>query len=863
MWAKPEQQIVSATARPVRVAYLVDLSDCPDALLDAIFAESYSRWGGRRTIIVPTTADGIDERYSEWLFYIDPDVIYSFVALSDTAVESLHERYAPAHLIRHKDWHRGPSEERTFKIELPLTGLSSLSVLPAFLSRPWGFHEPRRDLKLLTKYWDRSESPFLRENFGFLSSSFANGMIGSAHLDLYSAFTLLTAEALADRRLGKDAGATHVTSEDQVLEALASPDGPMTLAQLSDFFAPFLYLGQNAHLDGTCIIVGDTPSDRLLFWNIPHLFERHFFSEIVTLRIPTASAKDDAFLARIKRIIHRRGLRGYSGQNDHVILCSSSLEREALEEIAVRLRQGEWLSVTISQHADHAAIVPPIRDRMIARHRFGGAMFDPEGRGSAEFHGKRAPVPLVYPWHMKESPLPAGLREGCWMLDLSIDREVDHCRFVNERHAWRLPRRLRLERAFQYERDGARFSWVKANQIRIVRSGLIGIALDIDVTRASITTPDDFDAFQVGICNDREWMPFDRDREHTPHGRLRFAAAEYSDKGRYLRGVLQLFESVPDAFSVLMNAYWRDVFHYLGAVASNTDEEKENQFIEVLRRRMRQGDGALRFENDDQLGRLAQEALRAGRMVARETRYVWYGQLVKRWLRLAKYYLTAHPSTGRTDTDARVRDVRYLNRSVQYVCKREVFFQGREWRCRSCYNRNWVGIDDLSRTLVCSICGRDEPAPVSGSWQFRINPFVLEAYRDHGSEAVIWALWQLLEQSRASFYFVPSLKLWHSYPRSVADPCDAEVDDVAVVDGLVYLVEAKSSKGLGEGEIKQLLIAAERIRPDVLLVACMSPERAALDRSANELREALSPDIKVELLTFDPAALDRSPFLPG
>ena len=78
------------------------------------------------------------------------------------------------------------------------------------------------------------------------------------------------------------------------------------------------------------------------------------------------------------------------------------------------------------------------------------------------------------------------------------------------------------------------------------------------------------------------------------------------------------------------------MLHYLGAIASNTDEEKENQFIEVLRRRMRQGDGALRFGNDDQLRRLAQEALRAGRMVARETRYIWYGKLLKRWLRLIK-----------------------------------------------------------------------------------------------------------------------------------------------------------------------------------------------------------------------------------
>jgi hypothetical protein len=38
----------------MRVAYLVELADSPDELLDAIFAEAYGRWGGRRTLIVPT-----------------------------------------------------------------------------------------------------------------------------------------------------------------------------------------------------------------------------------------------------------------------------------------------------------------------------------------------------------------------------------------------------------------------------------------------------------------------------------------------------------------------------------------------------------------------------------------------------------------------------------------------------------------------------------------------------------------------------------------------------------------------------------------------------------------------------------------
>jgi hypothetical protein len=35
------------------------------------------------------------------------------------------------------------------------------------LTRTWGFVERTTNLKLLDKFWDKSESPFLEENFGF------------------------------------------------------------------------------------------------------------------------------------------------------------------------------------------------------------------------------------------------------------------------------------------------------------------------------------------------------------------------------------------------------------------------------------------------------------------------------------------------------------------------------------------------------------------------------------------------------------------------------------------------------------------------------------------------------------------------
>ena len=212
MWSKPEQHTVFATARPIRVANLIDIDDCPDVLLDAIFSEAYARWGGRRTLVAPATPEGIDERYTKWLLYYDADIIYSFVELSDGTVADLHEQYAPSHLVLHRELQRDAPENRHYRIELPITSLSSLSVVPAFLSRSWGLGGPPQNVSLLSKYWDSSSSQFLQENFGFLSPN-----ITAAHPDLYSCLTLITEEARSDSRLGKDARTTYVTRAGSVL----------------------------------------------------------------------------------------------------------------------------------------------------------------------------------------------------------------------------------------------------------------------------------------------------------------------------------------------------------------------------------------------------------------------------------------------------------------------------------------------------------------------------------------------------------------------------------------------------------------------------------------------------------------------
>jgi hypothetical protein len=195
---------------------------------------------------------------------------------------------------------------------------------------------------------------------------------------------------------------------------------------------------------------------------------------------------------------------------------------------------------------------------------------------------------------MREALPPAALRQGNWMIDLWIDRLNDHCRYVNVRHIWLLPRRLRLERAFKLEWQNERSLDYELNVLRVLRAGSLAVAQNVQQGAASITMPDDLDAFAVGLCTDKEWLPFERFRQDALAGRDRYRYAELSDKGRYQLGVIDRFASVTEAFDVLMNGYWRDVLLDLGAVPAEKNAALRDQFITRLRRRLGQPQGVLR-----------------------------------------------------------------------------------------------------------------------------------------------------------------------------------------------------------------------------------------------------------------------------
>jgi len=87
MWTTRRAKQAIVSPRPVRVAYVVPNPPSHE-LLDALFDEAMSRWGGRRTPIVQS--DGADLGVDDWklLGLWDADIIYSYMNLDG----ALHRR---------------------------------------------------------------------------------------------------------------------------------------------------------------------------------------------------------------------------------------------------------------------------------------------------------------------------------------------------------------------------------------------------------------------------------------------------------------------------------------------------------------------------------------------------------------------------------------------------------------------------------------------------------------------------------------------------------------------------------------------------------------------------------------------------
>ena len=837
--------------RPLRVAFLVDESEHWSVILSAIFAECYGRWGGRFNLIVPCDDNNVRQSYMPWLKAYDADIVYSYVELTNHSIENLHEVLNPSYLVKH----RLPDKKHDFwsyRPQLPMPGLTSLSVAP-IASRTSVF-APQEATVLLDKHPQMQPSLFLQHSFGFYETSRTGNWPIARDTEAYMAsLTIVAKETLDNPSIRPHVRGESVTDEAALLKRIGGQRNIMGVAQLSAAICPRFEFADNRWCNGATIIVGDSFANRLLFWNARSHLPAWMDDKVVTLQVAKEDIEDPIRLASIIDIIRNRihASEGGGGQL-RLTLRSAAHSQPELDAFTAIFRaadtwnayRGEALTSEDDCIPDHGAV---------QHGRF--QLMGPSFPSPADLHeviaGSAFRPPNLQPRHLREiSPLPLSLKNGVWCLDVDLERSVNHSRFDNVTHRWRLPRRLRMTSAFiepyQIGPNGP------LGYPRVNAAGILSIFASDGAIIPEVSTPTDEAAFRSALTRINPPPSFDQ----SIHLKLEAPVRDIgpSDKGKYLTALLTLGQSVNGAAEIFLNEFWRAQFEEIGATPSANDV----RLTDVRHTVEKRFKGAA-ITTEDDIDRLARLILKEAREVRNGSRYLHFDRVAERFENFRNTFWTKNePMAPREEWD--IWEQNSLPKSMQYLCERKILHQGFEWRCPQCRNRNWISIIDLSTKMICNICEAERPAPVNEPWHFRLNGFVLEGLREHGMLAYIWCLHRVLKRSKSSFFFLEPQELFYDIAPKRRQP-SAEVDLLIVADGVVHLCEAKTSDR--KIDLQKLSAVARRLRPDFVTLAVMEEWTTTLEKKANQLRELLSgTDIQVELMTLLPADVESAPNLP-
>lgn len=544
---------VAAVSRPIKIAYLVPLDDDPRAgeILDAVFRESYTRWAGAHTLVVPTSEEGIAGGYGPWLKCFDPDFVYTYVPLSEIYVKEIDALACPIAFILHDldDLDEGhgwrqylPNWRQYFQ------SVSSITTLPC----PRAFRSRSRPASGLPAILTQSESQplnrFIADNFG---AAYSISRSSSPIDGLVDTLCLVEKDVPPYLNLGTKICKRAVDALNAVGEGRVIPIAALATLQSVGLerFANFPWI------KAFRVVVGSTALDRVNFWN-----SRLLTSDGETLNsliVPTDLADDQETLAALGEYLNKNNFLGFGGGPHQVEIHSASLSSEEVEEFRSRLARSTHSSIRVSPSSSDP-VFPTEKDlQRVLR-------WNPNDPESIRLTQDAAELVASVPNHFEYMPPPyRGLMAGQWMVDLSIERHVSHSKYSNVVDHWQLPRRSQVAAAF----TGQLAKPSRSGKLSLLPTSE-NFPLELPESRRALKyglyLPSDENFFRYLVLGKGAGY---RDDLRSNHSKSPVAKMQISDKGENLRGVIAMFESLARAYEVLTNRYWRDVLEGAAAAA--------------------------------------------------------------------------------------------------------------------------------------------------------------------------------------------------------------------------------------------------------------------------------------------------------
>jgi hypothetical protein len=516
---------VRQCARPPRFVYLVEENEKVSEILDKIFEDSYNRWGGLATLIVPVINGQIKEECITQIKLCDPDVIYTYAYLTKSTFDRLNQLTNPFLFLKHVKSHSCIPNYNPYKPNYKVSFLASLSLMPSVAD---DLQNKNGTKYLLRKHRNAIDDGFVSDNFGFFPLDAKLNIVCEKIQD-YEPFTFLPKEAsnLSDL----DAKGEGVTNALELLERISR----------WDIYTPSLFCGKGLT---SCfrprgrikIFVGDSFYDRINFWNARYSYcdKRDMDPACLAVRLPEKFVQDDVFLEAFKRY-----LSGVGNINQFYNLISYSLSTEKLRGLEEKFDISRF-------HIEETSVYTPYFPEDMEDQKFSHQ----EEIGYAEEN-----IQTSEPIHFQSIPPSLQfLKNDAWVVDLEIERHHNLSFVQKEKQIWKLPRHHSIAKKFLPD-DIVRVN--AARNISFIKKPRQSLDNQYIKKSTRLTLPTDEAVFDSVFKGKTFYAPKDIRNEEEKASWWKICP---SDKGKSLEKVTKAFGSLHSIFEYMDDPLWRDIF---------------------------------------------------------------------------------------------------------------------------------------------------------------------------------------------------------------------------------------------------------------------------------------------------------------
>ena len=755
---------VSALERPIKIAYIVPYEESKKhhCLLDEIFDESYSRWAGVKTLIIPSSKDKfLKSEYENWLSFYDPDFIYSYINLDKKLIEKIDQLCCPIRFILHRSIYSTDECDYVPKWnEMGIKHMPSIGTIYSLYNMKRHQNDSRNaPLLVVTKNRAPSEKRFISDNFGTFYISPNSPMLKN----LFETICLTSDRSEQDSvRYGNH----HKTSE---LDIFSTITRGILNEQVITFYdlaiahsSEIPTIETHRTLKGLNIIFGKSCIDRINFWNFRNLTQNgNINNKQSVLIINPTLLEENNFIETLGEYLDLNNCRRQNHGRNDVILSSLILDEVELKGIACEIKEKTRKSVHVAKHCDFSAM--PTKDEIEKNHHHYKQENTSEFKLVEKINKLEAKTPSYFTYIPKQFH---ATNQGQLAVDLEIERHNSFSKYTNIIDKWMLPRRISVTQCFTNN-----LSKVSKNHLLTVVPGnpQTDLSSDYISMKYELILPEDAEIFQY-LVQEYPYILLNSVDMRVKREELQIEPRELeiSDKGQNLRGVISMFKDVSEAHEYLTNKFWREVF--------KSYKKKRLTY--------------------EKIHGIHHNLLKDRKKVSKELRMDKKG--------FAKYI------------EANLKD------SLESLVEKKIFFQVHIWRCHYCGHRNVKSIDEIKKKNVCEICREVYYAPIDLKWMYQFNSFVVDTLYERSGLAVLWTVGYLLENKHPQttgngFYFLPEVNLCCNKNNL------QEIDLLCIKNGKFILGEIKKSSmnftDSSKDEIQKFIKKINLLMPDIAILA--------------------------------------------